>query len=81
MALLIVAVLVALVAPLSPAAATDDEDPIYLSLGMSYAAGTMADSTGDDIPFTNLSYTDQLFPQGKGTRVAPSRACEARLPG
>jgi lysophospholipase L1-like esterase len=70
MALLIVAVLVALVAPLSPAAATDDEDPIYLSLGMSYAAGTMADSTGDDIPFTNLSYTDQLFLRAKG-RVSP----------
>lgn len=71
MALLIVAVLVALAAPLSPASATDNEDPIYLSLGMSYAAGTMADSAGDDIPFTNLSYTDQLFLRAKG-RVAPN---------
>ena len=34
---------------------------IYLSLGTSLAAGTQADELGDNILFTDESYTDQLY--------------------
>ena len=69
-AVLILGVLVALAVLPSPALANGNDDSIYLSLGTSLAAGTVADSAGDNIPFTNLSYTDQLFVRAKG-RVAP----------
>ncbi len=48
-----------------PAAAVAEEEPplaqsVYLSLGTSLAAGTQADELGNNILFTNESYTDQL---------------------
>ncbi len=45
---------------LIPGAALAEEPPIYLSLGTSLAAGTIADESGANIFFSDVSYTDQL---------------------
>ena len=37
--------------------------PIYLSLGTSLSAGTLADVDGSSQPFTNKSFTDRLYPR------------------
>jgi hypothetical protein len=39
-----------------------DDAPIYLSLGTSLSAGTLADEVGSSQPFTNKSFTDRLYP-------------------
>ncbi|MCH8270702.1 MAG: SGNH/GDSL hydrolase family protein [Planctomycetes bacterium] len=52
--------------PLVPgvASAENGEDPpIYLSLGTSLSAGTLADVDGISQPFTNKSFTDRLYPR------------------
>lgn len=59
LALALVAGLV--VVPIAAAQADEPEDPIYLSLGTSLAAGTLADSTGASIPFSDESYTDEIY--------------------
>lgn len=55
-----------LAVPLGAAQADDGESPIYLSLGTSLAAGTQADALGSSIPFTDASYTDQIYGQIAG---------------
>lgn len=55
----ITAMMLALIIPLSPGVAAAD-DSVYLSLGTSLAAGTIADANGNNILFSSLSYTDQL---------------------
>ena len=46
------------------ASAENGEDsPIYLSLGTSLSAGTLADVDGSSQPFTNKSFTDRLYPR------------------
>lgn len=51
----------ALVVGVMPAAAADDgPSGVYVSLGTSLAAGTIADSLGNNIAFSDKSYTDQL---------------------
>ncbi|MCZ6739397.1 MAG: SGNH/GDSL hydrolase family protein, partial [Actinobacteria bacterium] len=40
-----------------------EDPPIYLSLGTSLSAGTLADVDGTSQPFTNKSFTDQLYPR------------------
>lgn len=46
------------------ASAENGEDPpIYLSLGTSLSAGTLADVDGISQPFTNKSFTDRLYPR------------------
>jgi lysophospholipase L1-like esterase len=67
---LLTVLLLATVVVAVPAGA-DDDDPVYLSLGTSLAAGTVADANGDSIHFSNQSYTDQLYQRVKG-RVAPN---------
>ena len=66
----VVALATALAVLPGAAAAEQPEDEIYLSLGTSLAAGTRADETGESIPFTATSYTDQLYRRVKG-RAAP----------
>jgi len=52
----------ALMVGLMPAAGATEDGPsgVYISLGTSLAAGTLADSLGDSIPFSDKSYTDQF---------------------
>ena len=52
-----------LAVPVGAAQADHTEDPIYLSLGTSLAAGTQADALGESVPFTDASYTDQIYGQ------------------
>lgn len=56
-----------LVVALLPGAATAKKDggdnQIYLSLGTSLSAGTLADQNGVSQPFTNKSFTDRLYPR------------------
>ncbi len=63
----LVALAVALVVAALPGVAAaddgdddDDGDMIYLSLGTSLAAGTIADGNGDNRQFSNKSYTNRL---------------------
>jgi len=55
------------------AVAAPPEEAVYLSLGTSLAAGTLADAEGNSIDFSDQSYTDQLF-QRIGGRVAADLA-------
>lgn len=66
---LAVAVVFAIVAQPLAAIADPPEEAVYLSLGTSLAAGTLADSTGEGIDFSNVSYTDQIYQRVKG-RIA-----------
>lgn len=55
------AMLLALIIPLVPGAAeAENHGEVYLSLGTSLAAGTIADAAGNNILFSPLSYSDQL---------------------
>jgi lysophospholipase L1-like esterase len=46
---------------LAPSPSSADTQPVYLSLGTSLAAGTLADASGNStILFSDASYTDQL---------------------
>jgi hypothetical protein len=57
---LIVALTMLAAMPVSVSADEHDQ-PIYLSLGASFAAGSLADANGLSIPFSSESYTDQIF--------------------
>ncbi len=43
----------------------EETEAVYLSLGTSAAAGTLADTNGDDIPYSDDAYTDQLYQRVK----------------
>ena len=69
----ITTLVVALAVALLPGAALADqgnEPAVYLSLGTSLAAGSMADENGNTTPSSDESYTDQLYQRIKG-RLAP----------
>ena len=53
----------ALVLALAPEAIASDHanDPVYLSLGTSLAAGVIADENGDSTFSSNFAYSDQLY--------------------
>ena len=51
------------VIPGVPSAESGEGPPIYLSLGTSLSAGTLADVDGISQPFTNKSFTDRLYPR------------------
>jgi lysophospholipase L1-like esterase len=61
--LLVVAIgaVLAMILALAPGTASaEDDDGVYLSLGTSLAAGTIADAGGNNILFSDRSYTDRL---------------------
>lgn len=63
---LLVVLATLLTVPLVPGVASADngeDPPIYLSLGTSLSAGTLADVDGTSQPFTNKSFTDRLYPR------------------
>lgn len=62
-AFMVMAVLMAVTVIPGAAAADSHDDPIYLSLGTSLSAGTLADVNGVSQPFTNKSFTDRLYPR------------------
>lgn len=49
-----------------PAAASKPEEHVYLSLGTSLAAGSLADEAGNTTASSDYSYTDQLYQRIKG---------------
>lgn len=51
------------VLPAGASADGHDDEAIYLSMGTSLSAGTMADQNGNSQPFTNKSFTDRLRPR------------------
>jgi lysophospholipase L1-like esterase len=66
--LTMVMALIVVAQPLAAVAASPEE-AVYLSLGDSLAAGTLADADGNSIDFSDQSYTDELF-QRIGGRIA-----------
>ena len=61
MILTVVAMLSVALVPAVAAADESVDDAVYLSLGTSLAAGTIADANGDSTFNSNVAYTDQLF--------------------
>jgi hypothetical protein len=59
---LVLIVTLTMLAAMPVSVSADEHDqPIYLSLGASFAAGSLADANGLPIPFSSESYTDQIF--------------------
>lgn len=78
---LVMAVVSAIVAQPLAALADPPEEAVYLSLGTSLAAGTLADSAGEGIDFSDVSYTDQLYQRVKGRIAADLTHVKLGCPG
>ena len=62
-----IAVVASLIGAMMPTAgATPPDEVVYLSLGTSLAAGSMADPAGDTTFSSSRSYTDQLYQRVTG---------------
>jgi lysophospholipase L1-like esterase len=66
----ILAVISLLVTMVPSMALAETHHPVYLSLGDSQAAGTIADESGRNVFYSDVGYSDQLYQRLKG-RLAP----------